>query len=145
MHDGPALGVEEAFAGGFVAERRIVPGLEELPLPEPSPVLQQLDVTGDGLADDPAFAIELRGRVELGKSFFEPEGAAGTVVFEEGVDHFVRDGAFAVGEVPAGDDPILIGAGLVETSGIRGGAEGGEKGIGGEEYDAEGKDFDRRA
>ncbi len=127
VHDGPALGVETGDAGAFFAERRVGPGFEKFAFTEPGGLIEQADVRFDGAANGPTFVVELGGGVELGQTFFEPEGAAGAGVFEEGVDEFVGEGAFAIRAAPVDDDPVFVGAGLEEAADGGRGAEGGEE------------------
>ena len=136
MDDGPALGVEEAGAVGFVVDGGVFGDGEELAGREPVELAEDADVVVDGAADEPAVFFGGDGGVELGDALFEPEGAAGGGVFEGGVDEFVGEGAEVVGAGEYGE-VVAFGAGLVEAAGGGDGAEVAEPAVVGEEIGAD--------
>lgn len=125
MDDGPALGVEEASAVGFIVKGGVFVGGEEGGGAHPVGLLEEADVVFDGAAEEPFALFERDGGIEFGDAFFEPEGAAGGGVFEGGVDELVGEGAEGVGAEEDGEI-VAFGGGLVEAAG---GGDGAELGV----------------
>lgn len=107
VNDGPALGVEEAGAVGFIVDRGVFGDTEELAGREPVDAAEDADMVVNGAADKPAVFLRGDGGIELGDSFFKPEGAAGGGVLEGGVDELVGDGAEVVGAGHDGEEIAL--------------------------------------